>query len=391
MKRLRILCLPTGPEEYAVALVRALAAVADVDFVLPKAMLARYRDEVPATVRVHPVSWPRHRDPRNLLLLAAILRVVWRAKPDLVHFLGDSVTWLLLALPLIRCPVVVTVHDVSYHPGDTQSQTVPMATVRLLRRAASALIVHGEGLQADLVATGVAPTDGIHIVDHPVLDRHVRLAKRLGLRRRTDDRAPIVLFFGRIMAYKGLSLLIEASDQVVRTVPETKFVVAGQGPDLAHWSGELASRTWFEVRERYVPDAELAQLLLDADVLALPYLEASQSGVAALGIGAGLPIAVTAVGELGRTVYQTGNGLVTGTNPQDFATAILRLLAERSVARSNGSEPRVPSTSPLSPESVARRTLAIYDSTMECGGSDIRRRQKRDHWDCRVRSSTDGR
>ena len=35
-KRPRILCLPTGPDEYAVAVVRALAAVADVTFVLPR-------------------------------------------------------------------------------------------------------------------------------------------------------------------------------------------------------------------------------------------------------------------------------------------------------------------------------------------------------------------
>ena len=76
-KRPRILCLPTGPDEYAVAVVRALAAVAKITFVLPKAMLARYRDDLPPTVRVLPVRWPRHRDPRNLLLVAD-------ARPDRV-------------------------------------------------------------------------------------------------------------------------------------------------------------------------------------------------------------------------------------------------------------------------------------------------------------------
>lgn len=114
--RPRILCLPTGPDEYAVAVVRALAAVAEITFVLPKAMLARYRDDLLPTVRVLPVRWPRHRDPRNLLLVATLARIVWRTKPDVIHFLGDSVTWLLLALPFIRCPIVVTVHDVRYHP-----------------------------------------------------------------------------------------------------------------------------------------------------------------------------------------------------------------------------------------------------------------------------------
>ena len=186
----RVLCLPTGPDEYAVAVVRALATMAEVTFLLPQAMLTRYRDDLPSTVRIHPVRWPRHRDPRSLLLVAAIARIARRTRPDVVHFLGDSVTWLALALPLLSRPLVVTVHDVRYHPGDMQSRRVPMATVRYLRRAAQALIVHGQGLKADLAATGVAPPGGIHVVEHPVLDRQVRLARRLGLRRRSDDQRP---------------------------------------------------------------------------------------------------------------------------------------------------------------------------------------------------------
>ena len=45
-------------------------------------------------------------------------------------------------------------------------------------------------------------------------------------------------------------------------------------PELDQLRDELMHRPWFEVRDRYVDDVEMAQLLLDADVLALPYLEA---------------------------------------------------------------------------------------------------------------------
>ena len=49
--RPRVLCLPTGPDEYAAAVVRALAGAADVEFILPEPMLDRYRDDLPAGVQ----------------------------------------------------------------------------------------------------------------------------------------------------------------------------------------------------------------------------------------------------------------------------------------------------------------------------------------------------
>src|SRR5690242_14605560 len=203
--------------------------------------------------------------------------------PDIVHFLGDSVVWLALALQYFRrWPMEGPVHDVSFHPDGSESRTVPMATINRLRRAADTIIVHGDRLRRDLLATGVAPRGGVHVVHHPVLDRHMRLARALGLTRQATEAVPTILFFGRMMAYKGLGLLIEASDRVQAAYPGVRFIVAGRGPDLARWRLDLECRPWFEVRDRYIPDHELAQLFLDADIVVLPYIEASQSGVAAL-------------------------------------------------------------------------------------------------------------
>ena len=309
-RRLRVLCLPTGPDEYAVAIIRALTHEVDVDVIMPTSMLERYKSDLPATVQVHPLEWPRHRDPRNVMLLVAIARIVRQIRPDVIHFLGDSVVWLTLLLPIIwRRRLVVTVHDVHYHPGDLESLIVPMVLVRLLRRTADAIIVHGENLKADLAATGISPPQGIHVVSHPVLDRQVRSAQRALPIQKPTHRPPNVLFVGRIMAYKGLGLLIEASDWVRRIHPTARFVVAGRGPDLVTWRNALAERPWFEVRDRYVHDNELAQLLLNADLLVLPYIEASQSGILALAAGAGLPVVATAVGEIGPLVRRnSGNG-----------------------------------------------------------------------------------
>jgi glycosyltransferase involved in cell wall biosynthesis len=376
--RPRVLCLPTGPDEYSVAIGRALADEAVVDLVAPAQIVERYRDDFPPAVAVHSVGWPRHRDPRNLVLIAQVLRLIRSTRPHIVHFLGDSVVWMVLALPLLRrLPLVVTVHDIRYHPGDVQSRTVPMATVRLLRRAADALIVHGPGLRDELLATGVRPGAGVHVIPHPVLDRHRRLAERAGLRRSASAAAPCILFFGRMMAYKGLGLLVEASDRVAAACPGARFIVAGRGPDLDRWRRQLAARPWFEIRDRHVPDLEVAQLFLDADLVVMPYVEASQSGVAALAAGFGRPVVATAVGELGRLVEATNMGPVVAPQAAALAEAIVDLLLHPEQRARHATCAIAAARGELAPRRVAAATLRVYQHAVAARGDVGRQRSGR--------------
>jgi glycosyltransferase involved in cell wall biosynthesis len=371
---LRVVCLPTGPDEYAAALVRALASDTELALLASRAMAERYGADLPSSVGVEGYDWPRHRDPRNLRLIVQLLRRLHELQPDVVHFLGDSVSWLAFVLPLLRrWPLIVTVHDVAYHPGDTMSRRVPMATVRRLRRAADALIVHGASLGTALAATGVAPPAGLHVVDHPALDRHLRLAQRHGLKPEPSDGRRRILFFGRVMAYKGLDVLIQAADRVAAVCPDTLFVIAGAGPELDRLRAELARRPWFELRERYVPDPEVARLFLGTELVVLPYREASQSGVAALAASFGLPVVATDVGELGELVRRTGMGpVVPPGDPDRLAAAIMELLSHPQRRAACAAAARQAATGSLEPGRVAAATLAIYRNALSVRGLECR-------------------
>ena len=104
----------------------------------------------------------------------------------------------------------------------------------------------------------------------------------------------------------------------------------------------------------------MAQLFLDADLLALPYLEASQSGVAALAIGSGLPVIATQVGELGRLVGATGVGRPVQPDASTVAEAIIAFLSDpkqRATCRANAHQA---TRGMLSPDRIACKTLAAY-------------------------------
>ena len=66
----------------------------------------------------------------------------------------------------------------------------------------------------------------------------------------------------------------------------------------------------FDIRGRFIPNKEVALLFNEADLLVLPYIEASQSGVLMMATPFGLPVVATDVGEIAAVVRSLKLGLV---------------------------------------------------------------------------------
>ncbi|MCS6879116.1 MAG: glycosyltransferase family 4 protein [Geminicoccaceae bacterium] len=358
---MRVLCLMTGPLDYALEVAQAAATIARAMLVGPRAELEPRREELDPALALAPLSWPRHRSLANLRLVREVLARIAAFRPDLVHFLGDSVLWLHLALPFLRDrPRIVTVHDVELHPGDVQSKRVPRASVHGLRRAATVLVVHGPEQRRLACARHGRPIEEVRILPHPALDRFARLASRLGLAPR-PDRPPTVLFFGRLMRYKGLPFLVEAWRRVTAIDGCARLVVAGAGPDAAWLRSALAGLPRCELREGHLPEPEVAQLFLDCDLVVLPYIEASQSGVLALAAAMGRPVVASEIGDLAHTVRATGMGrLVPPADPEALARALAELLTDADARAGLAAAATAAARGPLSRTAVAECLRGIY-------------------------------
>ena len=284
-------------------------------------------------------EWPRHRQPiANLMLLARLAARIGRFRADVVHVLSEGQVWLNLLPRLVApIPVVVTLHDVTAHPGDADTARVPRAFVDRFVRRADAVMVHGAGLKADAVDhLGLDPARVAAGV-HPPNARYRRIAEARGFSKPNDGRFRL-LFFGRVFPYKGLAHLIAAEPGVAAAVPGLLTVIAGRGEEMARYRAAMAEPSRFDVRDRRVPDEEVAELFAQADLLVLPYVEASQSGVLAVAAAFGLPVVATDVGEIGPLVRQTGMGLVVPpADPDALARAIIALASDGD-ARARASE-----------------------------------------------------
>lgn len=234
--------------------------------------------------------------------------------------------WDAATLPaLLHGPTrsVLVLHDAFFHPGD--EYPLRYAVLRRQIQAADALIVLSDHVRRQAIEAYGYPAERIWQMPHGAFDfgagevcpaAHPRGARPLRL-----------LFFGRIVAYKGLDHLLRAQRLLRERGVEVEVVVAGSG-SLEPYANLLQDLPGVEVRNRWLGDEEIASLMAGADVAVLPYVEASQSGVAATAYAAGRPVVATPIGGLAEQVAHGVTGLLARDMSVEALADVVQSLAE---------------------------------------------------------------
>ena len=133
--------------------------------------------------------------------------------------------------------------------------------------------------------------------------------------------------------YKGLDLLLRAMPAILDAWPDTRLLVAGQfyEPESGYREliGQLGIAASVDFRPGYAADADAARYFAAADAAVLPYRQASQSGVAQLACGYGLPVIVTSAGGLAAEVEQGRTGWIAGEiSSEALAAAVIGFLGD---------------------------------------------------------------
>jgi glycosyltransferase involved in cell wall biosynthesis len=143
---------------------------------------------------------------------------------------------------------------------------------------------------------------------------------------------PVLLFFGFVRRYKGLRNLIRALAQVREQLPARLLVIGEFWEDERPYRElvqQLGLADAVEFHNTYVPNEELAVYFSAADVVVLPYLEATQSGVAQIALGFEKPVIATSVGGMAETIEDGQTGLIVPPADNDaLSAAIVRFFHE---------------------------------------------------------------
>lgn len=257
-----------------------------------------------------------------------IYKAVQQFNPDVIHITDSHAIYVPHGWWLKRYPIVFTQHDPISHPGDVyrfSSRIIHHTQQRLANR----IVTHGEFIKNVLIQKrGISP-DKIATIPLGDFSFYLRWQKK--------DIKPVpssVLFFGRIVDYKGLDTLLQSLIQLQDQSVPVSLILAGSG-DLTKYQPLLKQIKRKKIDNRIIPDPEVIKYFQMSTILALPYRSASQSAIISIAMPAGLPIVATKVGSLPEILTDRENSLLVEPNDVSaLARAIKELLQDKPLRKS---------------------------------------------------------
>jgi len=143
----------------------------------------------------------------------------------------------------------------------------------------------------------------------------------------------VILYFGFIRKYKGLRYLVEAMPEILKT-ENVKLVICGEFYEGREEILTLISKLGLSgnilLADKFIPNEAVGTYFCAADLVVLPYVTATQSGIVQIAYNYDKPVIVTRVGGLPEVVIHEKTGFVAEPeSAQSIADNILRFYAEK--------------------------------------------------------------
>ncbi len=286
----------------------------------------------------HPVR--RLIDSINPFTWLRTAREILAWKPDLVvvdwyqPFFGLCYRVILAALRKHNIRVVFLCENVVSH----EARAIDTMLTRMALDQSDAYIAFSESVEATLrswyptapLGRGTLPLFFTQ-ESAPVQWTREEARRSLGY---TNER--VLLFFGYIRKYKGLRNLISAFDAVHDAHPDTSLLIVGECYENAEEYKTLIANCRAKDRIRwineYVANEEIARYYGAADLVVLPYVSATQSGIVKIAFGFEKPVIATRVGGLAEEIGRWKAGEVVEPNDlKALSRGIIEMLDKSSL------------------------------------------------------------
>jgi glycogen(starch) synthase len=281
-----------------------------------------------AGTTIFEVSW--------FLDLDSVAKIVANWRPDVLHLHSFWMWHIAQALrDRLGVPLVYTVHSLDraeYEIGAGPPQCIGQWDVQ-------EAVIYG----ADRIVSLTISERELLLDYCPGLDDRIRVVgngiediSRARRSKRTNHKAPVVLFSGRFVDRKGIRELIDAIGIVLAEAPETEFVLAGghrdcSGQQMEAW---LLPESLYQHRSKihftgWLTPRQMTKWYRAADILVVPSWYEPFGMVVLEGMIHGLAVAASAVGGPSEILCDKVTGLL--FPPRDahaLAQAILQLATD---------------------------------------------------------------
>jgi glycosyltransferase involved in cell wall biosynthesis len=255
--------------------------------------------------------------------------------------------------------ILLVVHDAQRHIGE-ESRWAERLESRLISMADHLAVL--SRYAGGVLKERVGNKKPIHIVS-PGL---VMNADPPGPAKGAPRNRPIrFLFFGRIHAYKGLDILLNAWARYQNTpnAPPATLSIVGSG-NIEPYRRAIVNAKNVTLKHGWISDEEMAYTFDNHDVNVLPYLEGSTSATSLAGMWAGMPTIATRIDGFADQLFDGVNALLCDIDSGELCNSMLNLAANPNLFEllANGAKQEAIK---LSAPAVAENWISLYRNILE--------------------------
>lgn len=321
---------------------------------------------VPLADRAKTAGIPVHEIPMvgeiDLCAIYRLYKLMLSFQPHVVH-LQSSHAHLLggIAARLAKVPAVILSRRLD-NPIDKN----PLSKIKY-QYFYDIIIAITEAVKRILVNGGVNLNkitciyDAVNVADYQIQETKNNLRNELGL----ASDIPLVGLLAHLEYRKGILTFLDAIPKILNTIPATKFLIVGEGPDKSKLvkKTEQMGLNRIVIFTGFVKD--VPRVLATLDILVLPsYLEGA--GVCLLeGMAVGLPLVGTTAGGIPELIKNGVNGILVPPKDADkLAEAILKLLTDKPLAQQMVEAGRQIVRKKFNVDTMVDETLHVYQEVL---------------------------
>jgi glycosyltransferase involved in cell wall biosynthesis len=299
--------------------------------------------------------------PKDVLYIAQRLK---SGQFSLIHTHGYKANILGgMAAKLAGVKSVATVH---LHTETTYRLRLYKIIDLLALRFFPKVIAVSENLRQYLIANGLPPKKVVTIhnaVDLEIFASGVSFCNDKALKNRLGIGSDqyIVSIIGRLTSQKGHRYFLESAKRILEVLPETRFLIVGDGPLREELEGLSLSLGVAQAVCFLGYQQDIATLMGISDVIVMSSLKEGLPYVLLEALALARPVVGTQVGGIPEVIKHGETGLlVPPKDSKGLAEAIIRVLRNPEEAARLGERGRKLVSREFNVETMVRKTAAVY-------------------------------
>lgn len=325
--------------------------------------LHKYLSTLNIKIYIYPDRWFQKIFLKDLYYAYLFTKHINKKKYDTIHIIHTAKAFWFFLYFFLNKKIVQTLHEVTSH--ERRTSIIKRWILKLLIKNSNPVIVQSNISKERFIKFRKSITSKVFNNENPkkirfgLYETYPLFANKV---EKANDSKINILNFGRFVPYKGIHFLIEAV-KILQDKYPIHLIVAGSGTPYFDFKGIRS----YELINKFISNEEIVKLIQESEMVVLPYLSASQSGIPMTVFPFKKPVIASNLPGFREVIENRKTGLlVDSLNGPSLASSIETLILNGELKQSiiNNIEKKY-SEGEFSWQFIAQETLSFYQKHLE--------------------------